>query len=158
MDRRTFVAVAGAATMAGGRAWGQAVRGGGVAAAERVWTPLAFGAVGDGQTKDTAAVQRAMDACAAAGGGVVELPGAKTFLCGSLTLRKDVELRLAAGTRMLASPDRSDYFETGALLFAKDVDGVRVSGAGVIDGNFRAFFGGEGAGRVCGSAAVSGAV
>ena len=45
-----------------------------------------FGAKGDGITKDTKAVQAAIDAAGAAGGGTVEL-GPGTYLCGSLWLR-----------------------------------------------------------------------
>ncbi|MBO7687879.1 MAG: hypothetical protein J6V72_15940, partial [Kiritimatiellae bacterium] len=44
-----------------------------------------FGAVGDGSTKDTAAVQRALDACAQAGGGRVTVPPG-TYLIGSVYL------------------------------------------------------------------------
>ena len=68
----------------------------------------AFGAAGDGRTKDTAAVQRAVDAAAAAGGGEVLLP-AGTYLSGSVRLRSGVDLHLAAGAVLRASPDPADY-------------------------------------------------
>ncbi|HLK16470.1 MAG TPA: glycosyl hydrolase family 28-related protein, partial [Fimbriimonadaceae bacterium] len=50
-----------------------------------------FGAVGDGKTLCTQAIQRAIDAAAKAGPGVVEVP-AGTFLSGSIHLRSGVEL------------------------------------------------------------------
>ncbi len=48
--------------------------------------PRRYGATGDGKTKDTAAIQRAVDLCTAAGGGVVYLsPG--TYLSGTVILK-----------------------------------------------------------------------
>ena len=46
-----------------------------------------YGAVGDGTTNDAAAIQAAVDAASAAGGGVVRVPAGRTFLSGSVTLR-----------------------------------------------------------------------
>jgi glycosyl hydrolase family 28 len=99
-----------------------------------------FGAHGDGRTNDTWALQHTIDSCAAAGGGTVVLPGGHTFLSGSLTLRPHVELHLAGGTTLLASPNRDDFRHLGALLFAKDAADIHISGTGTIDGNFKAFF------------------
>ena len=118
-----------------------------------------FGAVGDGATKDTAAIQRAIDHCAAEGGGRVVLESGKTYYSGSLHLKPQVELHLARGSVLLASADIRDYFrpnsqeDTGvrrigtpvtrkpsyAFLYAKDADFIAVSGAGAIDGNAWAF-------------------
>lgn len=113
------------------------------------------GAVGDGQTKDTAAVQRAIDACAARGGGVVWVP-AGTYLIGTLFLRSRVTLHLSAGATLLASPDREDYnaddvFAENAVFSREQVSGahlilayrqahVAIVGQGTIDGNGAAFF------------------
>lgn len=52
-----------------------------------------FGAKGNGLTKDTAAIQKAIDAANVSGGGVVRL-GAGTFLSGSIYLKSNVELFL----------------------------------------------------------------
>ena len=58
----------------------------GMASAEvKVWNVRDYGAKGDGAAKDTAAVQRAVDAASAAGGGEVLLPKG-TYLCGSVFL------------------------------------------------------------------------
>ena len=55
-----------------------------------------LGAVGDGKTKDTAALQKALDQ----GGTVVVPPG--TYLSGTLYLHDDTELRLETGATLLA--------------------------------------------------------
>ena len=105
-----------------------------------LWNPLGFGAKGDGVTKDTVALQRTIDDCFRNGGGVVVLPPGSTFLSGTLTLRPHVELHLAGGSTLLASYDRDDFRELGSLLFAKDATDIHVSGTGLIEGNFQAFF------------------
>ena len=68
----------------------------------------AFGAKGDGTTKDTAAVQRALDACAQAGGGRVTVPPG-TYLIGSVYLGDRTELHLQEGATLLGSPNLADY-------------------------------------------------
>ena len=67
-----------------------------------------FGAVGDGRTLNTLAIQKAIDTTEAAGGGVVELPKG-TFRSGSIFLKKGVELWLAEGAVLLGSTDIADY-------------------------------------------------
>jgi hypothetical protein len=81
-----------------------------------------------------------MEACAAAGGGTVVLPGGHTFLSGTLVLRPHVELHLAGGSTLRAVADRDAFRALGALLFAKDASDIHVSGTGTIDGDFAAFF------------------
>ena len=48
-----------------------------------LYNVLDFGACGDGSTNDGAAIQKAVDACHADGGGRVYLPGGKTYVSGS---------------------------------------------------------------------------
>lgn len=105
-----------------------------------VWNPLVFGARGDGITNDTDALQRTIDRCARAGGGIVALPPDHTFLSGTLVLHSHVELHLAGGSTLLASPLREHFHQFGSLLFAKDAADIRISGTGTIDGNCPAFF------------------
>lgn len=70
---------------------------------------LMYGAVGGGQTNDAPAIQAALDACHAAGGGTVLLPSGQTYLSGSLELRGQTELRVERGATLLASPDDAAY-------------------------------------------------
>lgn len=105
-----------------------------------------FGAVADGVTLNTSAIQKAIDSAAAAGGGVVEIP-AGTFRSGSIFLKDGVGLELAENAVLLGSTDIEDYpkretrieghFEPWrmALVNAREMDGVRIGGKGVIDGN-----------------------
>lgn len=119
------------------------------------------GAVGDGETLDTAAIQAAVDACAAAGGGTVVLPAGGTYLAGTVTLRSFVELHVERGAVLQGSGDWADYTDripvgalsngvvtessaqAGMLLTALDAEGVAITGGGVIDGAGRAFVTGD---------------
>ena len=74
----------------------------------RTFDVTEFGAKGDGAAKDTAAVQRAVDAASAAGGGEVLLPKG-TYLCGSVFLKSGVDFHLAEGATLKGSPDPADY-------------------------------------------------
>ena len=107
----------------------------------------AHGAVGDGKTINTAAIQRAIDTAKAAGGGRVVVPKG-VFRSGSIFLAQDVELHIAEGATLLGSNDINDYpkrntrieghFEPWrmALINAAEIDHLRITGAGgTIDGN-----------------------
>ena len=67
-----------------------------------------FGAVADGRTLNTAAIQRAIDECAAAGGGEVRVPPG-VFVTGSLLLKSNLTLRLMPGAVLQGSQDPADY-------------------------------------------------
>jgi len=113
-----------------------------------------YGARGDGRTKDTAAIQKAIDACTQAGGGTVQLP-AGTYLSGSIYLKDNVDFYLMAGATLLGSPDKEDYnpenvcpqnigyraeSSFGAhLILTIEQKNVTVRGPGRIDGNSLAF-------------------
>lgn len=104
-----------------------------------------FGAIGDGTAKDTAAFQKALDACASAGGGTVLVP-AGDYLIGSLTMGDNTTLRLANQACLVGSPDIADYplikvrfegeFVSGhrALLSADKKENVTITGHGYIYG------------------------
>lgn len=109
-----------------------------------------FGAVADGRTKDTEAIQAAIDAAHAAGGGAAYLPPG-TYLSGGIELRSRVTLHLEAGATLLGSTDLADYpphegppadCDAGQrhLVFARGASDIAITGAGTIDGQGQAFW------------------
>ena len=67
-----------------------------------------YGAAGDGRALDTAALQKAVDACAAGGGGTVRIPAGR-YLTGPVFLRSCVQVEIEAGAVLLGSTNFSDY-------------------------------------------------
>ncbi len=74
-----------------------------------------FGAVGDGQTLNTNAIQRAIDACHDAGGGRVIVPAGK-WLTTPFDLKSRVELHLEARAEVVFTDDKEYYFADPATL------------------------------------------
>jgi polygalacturonase len=76
-----------------------------------------YGATGDGKTLDTPAVNQAIEAAAASGGGVVVFPPG-TYLCFSIRLKSLVHLHLLEGSTILAAdspaPDEQTGYRGGA--------------------------------------------
>jgi polygalacturonase len=101
----------------------------------------AFGAKGDGKTKDTASIQRAIDACADQGGTVRLSAG--TYLSAPIVLKSNVTLQIDKGAILLGSPDHADYpakteFRAPgrqSLVSATNADNIAIVGDGTIDGN-----------------------
>ena len=101
-----------------------------------------FGARGDGSTKDTVAIQRAIDSCAAGkGGGTVQLSDG-TFVSAPILLKSGVTLDIGKGAVLLGSPDHGDYprkteFRAPgyqALVSAVNAEHIAITGGGIIDG------------------------
>ena len=112
--------------------------------------PRDFGARADGHTKDTAAVQAAIDVAATQSGTVWLVGG--VFVCGTLYLKSNVTLEVTNSATLLASPDIADYpADTHhnryrnepkldrCFLFAQDAENITICGSGIIDGNAAAF-------------------
>jgi len=114
----------------------------------RVYNIRSFGAKGDMTILDTAALQAAIDACNRDGGGTVLVP-AGTFAIGTVELKSNVTLRIAAGGTLLGSADGKQYHEVAeiplhgdttlidgnwALLYAVNAQNVTIEGPGTIDG------------------------
>jgi len=131
-----------AALAAGMMAQSAAAVGVGVATA-MVCDVRTYGAKADGVTKDTKAIQAAIDDCSKSkGGGTVTLSGG-TFLSAPIVLKDNVTLELATGATLLGSPDHNDYPQLEvfrapgrqSLVSADHASNIAITGGGVIDGN-----------------------
>ncbi len=107
-----------------------------------------FGAVNDGLTINTVAINDAISACASNGGGKVVVPQG-VYLSGTVNLLSNVELHLEMGAVLMASTDRRDFprqpqptyrslKDKGgwfALVYAVEAQNIAITGKGTIDGN-----------------------
>src|SRR5581483_7915501 len=110
-----------------------------------------YGATGDGKTLDTPAINKAIDAASAAGGGTVFF-SAGTYLSGSIHLKSNVTLFLDSGAVIQASadpeaydaaepnPDIEKYQDYGhshwrnSLMWGENLENVAILGQGLING------------------------
>ena len=96
-----------------------------------------FGAVGDGITINTLAIQKAINACRDADGGVVLIP-AGTFISGTIQLFNNINLHLESGAILKGSREVSDYYLNKikvGLIYTENSSNVFITGYGNIDGN-----------------------
>jgi polygalacturonase len=105
-----------------------------------------FGATGDGRTKDTVAIQQAIDRCWVLGGGEVLVP-AGNYLTGAVALKSNTVLRLDREATLTGTPDFADYPVTQVrwegkwiqghvgLIYAVGAEHIGVVGPGKIIGN-----------------------
>ena len=121
------------------------------AAEPKVFDITDCGAKGDGQTINTSAIQKAIDACHGAGGGTVVVPRG-VFLSGSLRLKGRVTLKVEKDAILRGSPRIADYTDETAplhwggvwafaasqwkqcLIYAEDAEEIGIEGPGTIDG------------------------
>jgi len=92
-------------------------------AAAQTYSIKAYGAAGDGKTVATKAVQQAVDACAQAGGGTVEVP-AGTYVIGTVFLKSNVELHLSSGAVLKGSPNLADYHAYTLPVYGQNYYGM----------------------------------
>lgn len=101
----------------------------------QVFDAQKFGAAGDAKTLDTGAIQRAIDAAAAAGGGQVLIRGGKKYLVSTLVLRSGIDFHLADDAELVVSTDRKHYPEgADGILTANGAKNLKFTGTGRIDG------------------------
>jgi len=120
-----------------------------IAVAAGVFDVRDYGAAGDGETLDTAAIQKAIDACAQAGGGQALMPPGK-YLSGTVHLKSNVTLFLEAGARLIGTTKLDEYTHPippasmpeakwgkwhRALILGDGVENIAIAGQGVVDGN-----------------------
>ena len=101
-----------------------------------MWNVKDFGAAGDGKTRDSSAIQAAIDKCAQSGGGTV-ICGAGTYLVACLELKSGVNLHLTSGAVLKALPGREDYpadMPKGIVLRADGAENFSLSGEGTVLG------------------------
>jgi len=110
-----------------------------------------YGAVNDTTKLSTAALQKAIDACSAAGGGRVVVPTGN-YKIGTIILKSNVHMHQEQGATLYGSTDLKDYLpmktdyvslrtqtETIQLIFADKATNVVIDGFGTIDGRGRSF-------------------
>jgi polygalacturonase len=93
---------------------------------------LTYGAVGDGVTTNTTAIQNAINDASAAGGGTVEIPTG-TYLSGPLALLSNINLQLDTGAILRMLPQLM-YASTSPLITISSQTNVEITGSGIIDG------------------------
>ena len=105
-----------------------------------------FGAIGDGKLDSSDAIQKAIAACHAAGGGRVQVPRGD-FLTGAIHLKSNVNLHLASGATLLFTRDIQKYplvftrwegvelMNFSPFVYAFEQENVGITGNGILDGN-----------------------
>jgi polygalacturonase len=106
-----------------------------VSAQSRIYNIARYGALADGKTNNTTAIQKAIDEASAQGGGRVLVPSGK-FITGVIHIKSNVELHLDKDAFLLGSPVRADYGggKASALIVSDHQRHIGITGHGTIDG------------------------
>lgn len=108
------------------------------AATPGVFNVKNFGATARKTDDGRAAIQKAIDTCAGAGGGTVYFPPGE-YTSGTLHLRSNVRIEIDAGATVFGSPEPKDYdcgtnLTKAALFFGEGITNVTLAGRGTVDG------------------------
>ena len=110
---------------------------------DAVFNVTNYAAIGDGRTPDTAAIQKTIDACSAAGGGTVLVP-AGNFPAMPFKLASSINLHLDKGAAILISDDITNYpiakNRYVDSITASGAHDIEISGEGTIDGKGEAWW------------------
>jgi hypothetical protein len=104
----------------------------------RIFNVRDYGASGRKEDDARQPIQKAIDACAADGGGTVLLPPG-LYTSGTLHLRSHIRIEVAAGATLFASEDTKAYDcgpipSKAALFFGEDLEDISFTGDGIVDG------------------------
>lgn len=121
--------------------------------ADREYRLPSFGARGDGRSDAREAFARAIDRCAAEGGGRVVVPPGTWWVEGPIHLKSNVHLVVEEGATIRFTPDPARYlpmvltrwegtelFNYSPLIYAYQAHNVAITGRGTIDGNSKETF------------------
>lgn len=116
----------------------------------RIFNIMSFGAVGNGTTMNTKAIEKAVNACEKAGGGEVLIPAGK-YLTGPLTLGSKMNFHVARGAEILMSTNPRNYIPAANqrniehpgyrnCIVALHAHDIAITGHGIIDGQGQAWW------------------
>jgi hypothetical protein len=104
-----------------------------VAAPGSIFDVRQFGATGKRADNATKAIRAAVDACFAAGGGVVYVPPGE-YTTGAIELKNNVNLHVEAGATLFLSQNKEDFGSQRTMIYSAGAKNIAVTGRGTLDG------------------------